>query len=158
MNHSGVVKSRWTDEETSLLEEAVKLHGAKNWRFIATFVPNRNAKQCRERWNVFLDPEFSREKWTEEEDNILKECHALHGNKWSDFTKHLPTRSCVSIRNRWACLSRRMASHERSSGESIETMEPQISTPDAHVIEQIFGSWLGEELFSESLFDLDERL
>ena len=104
---NGTTKLRWTDQETQQLKDAVCMYGARNWRYIATFVPTRNAKQCRERWNVFLDPEFSRDKWTDEEDQILRDYQSRYGNRWADIAKYLPGRSCVSIRNRWACLMRR---------------------------------------------------
>lgn len=37
-------------QEDELLMSLVAEHGNKNWRFIATHLPGRLAKQCRERW------------------------------------------------------------------------------------------------------------
>lgn len=46
-----------TQQEDALLMQLVAEHGNKNWRFIATYLPGRLAKQCRERWfNQYVPP------------------------------------------------------------------------------------------------------
>ena len=50
----------------------------RRWAAIASNLPGRNGKQCRERWHNQLDPSIKRDSWTEEEDRILMEvCHAV---------------------------------------------------------------------------------
>ena len=49
----------------------VKSHGPKNWSFVAKHLPGRIGKQCRERWHNHLNPGISKDKWTEEEDQII---------------------------------------------------------------------------------------
>ena len=47
------------------------------WAAIASNLPGRNGKQCRERWHNQLDPSIKRESWTDEEDRILMEVRLL---------------------------------------------------------------------------------
>lgn len=45
------VLHRWTPEQHQLLERLVAQYGTeKRWAEIATFIPGRSGKQCRERW------------------------------------------------------------------------------------------------------------
>jgi hypothetical protein len=64
----GGSKGTWTDEEDDLLKRMVIEHGAKGWNYIASILPGRVGKQCRERWHNHLDPVIIKEKWTLEED------------------------------------------------------------------------------------------
>jgi hypothetical protein len=41
---------RWTKDEESKLEEAVELHGTKNWEAVAVLVSTRTNIQCRSKW------------------------------------------------------------------------------------------------------------
>ena len=60
--------------------EAIK-SGMTKWSEIATKVPGRIGKQCRERWFNHLDPSIKKGGWTEEEDKILVEYQAKLGNR-----------------------------------------------------------------------------
>jgi hypothetical protein len=46
----------WTEDEDSMLKDAVQQYGGKNWSAIAKLVPNRRSTQCWGRWNSFFDP------------------------------------------------------------------------------------------------------
>ncbi len=49
-------KQVWTKEEDLLLTKLIKKYGAKKWAKIAQKIPQREGKQCRERWHNHLDP------------------------------------------------------------------------------------------------------
>lgn len=84
--------------------------GANNWSQIASLMPGRISKQCRERWINNLDPNLSKRMWSEEEDNKILELHAKYGNKWSLISKHIPGRTDNSIKNRFnSNLKRQLA-------------------------------------------------
>ena len=93
-------KVMWTEHEDSLLLEAIEKFG-KNWAMVATNVPGRNGKQCRERWSGMLNPELARDAWSPEEDRLLIKLHDEYGNKWAMISTFLPGRSRISLRNRW---------------------------------------------------------
>ena len=47
------VKSPWTSDEDDKVLELVEKYGAKKWSLIASLLPGRIGKQCRERWHFY---------------------------------------------------------------------------------------------------------
>jgi hypothetical protein len=52
-------KGKWTVDEDKKLKDAVTMHGGKKWDAIATLVPGRAKKQCRDRWHDHLNPSIA---------------------------------------------------------------------------------------------------
>ncbi|CBJ27824.1 conserved unknown protein [Ectocarpus siliculosus] len=90
--HPQTIKGAWTPEEDQKMVELVGLFGPKRWSAISQRFPGRIGKQCRERWNNHLDPALSKAPWSEEEDRIIIETQAIHGNKWAEMSRLLPGR------------------------------------------------------------------
>ena len=102
-------KTKWSEEEDNMLIQSVKKNGMTNWTLVASEVPGRTGKQCRERWVNQLCPSVNKDNWTAQEDQILFKQHAVYGNVWSKICKHLPGRSANAVKNRWAWIMRRRA-------------------------------------------------
>lgn len=114
-------KRPWKPEEDAILAEAVakygcpdkvtsrdpaaKKPGALQWSQIAAMVPNRVAKQCRERWRNHLDPAVSREDWTPQEEQILLQRYITFNGKWSEISKDMPGRPDNACKNQWNKLN-----------------------------------------------------
>jgi hypothetical protein len=116
-------KGPFTLEEDQLLVNYVVQFGAQNWPRVTSFLPNRSAKQCRERWFNHLSPSIVKSEWSQQEDELIFQQFTLHGPKWSKIAKVVPGRSDNAIKNRWnSSVSRR-----------IETTEDgrQIVLPDS---------------------------
>lgn len=114
-------KRPWKPEEDAILAEAVakfgcpdkvtsrdpaaKKPGALQWSQIAAVVPNRVAKQCRERWRNHLDPAVSREDWSPEEEATLLQRYIQFNGKWSEISKDMPGRPDNACKNQWNKLN-----------------------------------------------------
>ncbi|KAG5180922.1 Homeodomain-like protein, partial [Tribonema minus] len=107
-----VAKGPWTAEEDAKVIEVVIQHGAQKWTKIASFLPGRVGKQCRERWHNHLNPDVKKEPWRADEDRVIIEKQSEYGNKWAEMSQFLPGRTDNAIKNRWnSSLKRHIAAY-----------------------------------------------
>jgi hypothetical protein len=102
-----VTKVKWGVAEDQRLLDAVAAYGSDCWARVATLVPGRSSKQCRERWLGQLSPGVQKAMWTAEEDAALFHGHAIYGNRWTIIAHLLPGRAAICVKNRWNWLMRR---------------------------------------------------
>lgn len=112
------IKCKFTPEEDKRLTELAMKSKMHNWNEIARQIGTRNARQCRERWNNYLNPELRNDPWTEEEDKLLMDKHAEFGTHWNKISKCFVNRSDNSVRNRWQLLMRHIEKRNHSSANN----------------------------------------
>lgn len=54
-----------------MLTKLIKKYGPKKWAKIAQKIPQREGKQCWERWHNHLDPNIKKIQWSEKEEWLL---------------------------------------------------------------------------------------
>lgn len=99
-------KVKFTKNEDAKLKYLVEKYTTKDWKLIASFLPPRTARQCRERWTNYINPELTQRPWTKEEDKVLIDLHQQIGNHWKIMEEFLPQRSKNNIKIRWNFLNR----------------------------------------------------
>ena len=97
---------KWTKEEDMKLLHMVEIFGFKDWRNLSKNIEGRNTRQCRERWQNYLNPNLNHENWTLEEDNILLKMRDEYGPKWKLISKYFTNRTDQMIKNRYNALIR----------------------------------------------------
>ena len=59
---------------------------------------NRDAKSCLERWKNYLKPGIKKGSLTEEEQRLVINLQATHGNKWKKIAAQVPGRTAKRLR------------------------------------------------------------
>ena len=79
-------RKQFTTDEDIKLATLVHQYGDLNWYKICEFMPGRNVRQVKERWNYFLSPKINKAPWTTEDDSKLmngvfhqKDIYSIYG-------------------------------------------------------------------------------
>jgi hypothetical protein len=101
-------RNPFTIEEDRTLRALVQRYGQDNWELVTSHMPNRNVRQCKERWNNFIGDCVCRDQWSQKEDSVLLEKYQQFGAKWKFLEIFLSGRKSYAIRNRLHLLLRKM--------------------------------------------------
>lgn len=103
----GFKKGHFTPCDDDKLIELVKTYGT-DWRIISAFIGNHTPRQCRDRWNNYLDPSISLKPWTLEEEELLLIKYRENGPQWQKISSFFKGRSYNAVRNKYNNLSRKL--------------------------------------------------
>jgi hypothetical protein len=107
-------KRKFSPEEDHAIKMFVEIYGNDNWKIIAKEFPDRNARQLRERWRFYLDPQLNKNPFTPEEDKIIIDGQNQFGNFWKTISENLlPNRTDISIRNRFRQIQKEEFEHKK---------------------------------------------
>jgi hypothetical protein len=101
-NSEAAPRRSFSSAEDRILFTLVTQLGRCQWADVATALPGRSARQCRERWRTVLSPGLVNGPWSRAEDDLLLKLYNEHGPKWSFIAKHFQGRSDCNVKNRWA--------------------------------------------------------
>jgi myb proto-oncogene protein len=132
---SGNRKTQWTSDEDKVLEVAVAVHGTQNWPKVATDVPGRTGKQCRERWLTHMAPDINHDAWSAQEDALLVGKLMEFGRHWSRIRQFLPGRSISSVKNRWAYLCRRDVPNHWQEFQALANVFPRAEGGEGSAVD-----------------------
>ena len=98
---------KFTEIEDQRLREVVARFEEYDWNVIASEMPGRNPRQCKERWTYYLSPTLNTSPWTNEEDNLLLMKQMELGSKWVKISKFFDNRTDAMVKNRFNVLMRK---------------------------------------------------
>lgn len=119
------IKVKYTPAEDERLISIIEQIGTKDWLKVAKLMKTRNARQCRERWNNYLNPALINDPWTPEEDALLEEKFKEYGAGWNTIAKFFKGRSDNSLRNRHMKLMRA----QKKQGKKVAISAPVPVAP-----------------------------
>lgn len=103
--HGNHAMRHWSLAEDWILLKAVERFGERDWSRVATCIPGRSNKSCRERY--IMRVRYQRRSlgsWRRNEDNRLMSLVNQYGLAWSTIAKHFPDRNSHQLRNRHTLL------------------------------------------------------
>ena len=119
----------WTEEEDDQLRKLVAEFGPKKWVFVASKMENKGGKQCRRRWQNYLNCDNNKQGgWSPEEDEVLMTKHKIVGNKWTEIAKAVGGRTDNAVKNRYAALIAKQNGGQLQVGEKEETPTSTTTT------------------------------
>lgn len=126
----GLKKGPWQPHEDEMLRDLVA-EGRRNWGQVASKIPGRTSKQCRERWYNHLDPQINKNPFSDEEDKVILQAQALLGNRWSQIASMLEGRTEDAVKIRWKSLCRKLAKQvaERKPEQMVALEHHQVVHP-----------------------------
>ena len=111
----------WTNIEDEILKASVSKYGLNQWARVSSLLARKTPKQCKARWNEWLDPSIKKIEWSKEEDEKLLHLAKLMPTQW---------RTIAPIVGRTAnqCLERYqrlLDEAEQREGSSLGLMGPE---------------------------------
>lgn len=109
----------WKNSEDEILKAAVMKYGKQQWARVASFLNRKSAKQCKARWNEWLDPSIRKIEWSREEDEKLLHLAKLMPAQWKTIGPLVGGRTAIQCQERYEQLldEAAMADGENDVGE-----------------------------------------
>ncbi|KAK9136515.1 hypothetical protein Sjap_007109 [Stephania japonica] len=103
-------KGLWSPEEDEKLLRHITKYGHGCWSSVPKLAGlQRCGKSCRLRWINYLRPDLKRGTFSQQEENLIIELHAVLGNRWSQIAAQLPGRTDNEIKNLWnSCIKKKL--------------------------------------------------
>lgn len=112
-------KGKFDHKEDELLRSLVAAHG-EDWEEVAKSMPNRNARQVRDRYVNYLSPLINQAPFTKDEDVLLMEKYQEFGAKWVKIAKCFGNRRDAALKNRYQLLERRLRKGKPIKYETVD--------------------------------------
>ncbi|XP_073024813.1 transcription factor MYB61-like [Primulina eburnea] len=148
-------KGLWSPEEDEKLIKHITKYGHGCWSSVPKLAGlQRCGKSCRLRWINYLRPDLKRGTFSQEEEGLIIELHAVLGNRWSQIAAQLPGRTDNEIKNLWNSSIKKKL---RQKGIDPNTHKPlsEVATEDKASPSSKNNEKTSEGSSEVSLFELE---
>ena len=152
-------KVKFSPQEDALLRLLVDNSKEIDWNAIAKRFYKRTPRQCRERWQNYVNPNLSNREWKPEEDQDIIIKVSLIGPHWNAIARTLKGRSGNAVRNRYLMLQRQLK-RTIQQDEIFSKFQPVVENTielnkEPNPIQHVEGSLPGGEMRTsiEKIFD-----
>ena len=111
----------WKNSEDEILKAAVMKYGKQQWARVASLLNRKSAKQCKARWNEWLDTSVRKVEWSRAEDEKLLHLAKLMPAQWRTIGPLVGGRTAVQCQERYEKLLDEAAS--ATAGEGVDGRE-----------------------------------
>jgi len=94
----------WKNSEDEILKAAIMKYGKQQWARVASLLNRKSAKQCKARWNEWLDPSVKKVEWSREEEEKLLHLAKLMPAQWRTIGTLLNGRSATQCQEHYERL------------------------------------------------------
>ena len=123
-------KEPFTPEEDQKIRDFVAEKGTHCWTDVLELLPGRSTRQCRERWNLYLDPNVCNEPWGPEDEARLLHMYCVFGPKWTLIAKAFPNRTANNVKNKLKqCIRRAQKIAKTTEKRRLETIPVDAGVP-----------------------------
>lgn len=131
----------WKNSEDEILKAAVMKYGKHQWARVASLLNRKSAKQCKARWNEWLDPSVKKVEWSREEEEKLLHLAKLMPSQWKTIAASLEGRTAIQCQEHYerlldeAALSNQQSQGDTANAASSEALRRHTLRPgdiDSH--------------------------
>lgn len=99
-------KNKFSPGEDKKIVELFKKYGDGYWNLISSCLYRKTAKQCKERYENYLNPNINKKVWTQEEDKLLMEKAKTLNLEWVKISPFFKEKTINQLKNRYELLSK----------------------------------------------------
>ncbi|KAF1996848.1 hypothetical protein P154DRAFT_525278 [Amniculicola lignicola CBS 123094] len=104
---------QWSNVEDEVLKAAISKYGLNQWARCASLLAKKTSKQCKARWNEWLDPNIKKTEWSREDDEKLLTMAKLLPTQWRTIAP-IVGRTATQCLERYQKLLDEQESRERT--------------------------------------------
>lgn len=124
---------QWSNAEDQVLLAACAKYGVgTSWARISSLIPKKNAKQCKARYEMYLNPTIKKTEWTREEDQrLLHMTKVFPGGQWATIAVMMDGRTQYQCQERYnKLLDEEAAREQKELGDGLVPIEAAPSAED----------------------------
>eukprot|EP00559_Dactyliosolen_fragilissimus_P000979 CAMPEP_0184857660 /NCGR_PEP_ID=MMETSP0580-20130426/2808_1 /TAXON_ID=1118495 /ORGANISM="Dactyliosolen fragilissimus" /LENGTH=944 /DNA_ID=CAMNT_0027353379 /DNA_START=74 /DNA_END=2908 /DNA_ORIENTATION=- len=123
----------WKNSEDEILKAAIMKYGKQQWARVASLLNRKSAKQCKARWNEWLDPSVRKVEWGREEDEKLLHLAKLMPAQWRTIGPLVGGRTAIQCQERYEKLLDEAAAAAVASNHNTAGGDPDsVNLEDNH--------------------------